>query len=140
MLVGLVAPHCYGMEGNYIARFTPPSADPIITLFCAAIIGTRVTTPLSLSAGVWVDLTGVFASSEQAIIALSIIHAAAYSGYIWLIGKAGPVLSSQVAYIVTISAIFLSAIFLGEADASYTFASLVLMIAVGSSHAAISYI
>jgi hypothetical protein len=39
VLVGLVAPFCYGMKGNYIARFAPPTIDPVVTLFCAAIIG-----------------------------------------------------------------------------------------------------
>ncbi len=128
VLVGLVAPFCYGLEGNYIARFTPPAVDPIVTIFCAAIIGALVTAPLSLITGVWIDMPGAFTSPEQAIVALSVIHAAAYTGYIWLVGKAGPVFSSQVAYIVTVSAIFLSAIFLGEAYSPYTFASLTLML------------
>lgn len=129
VLVGLVAPFCYGLEGNYIARFTPPAVDPIVTLFCAAIIGALVTAPLSLATGVWIDMTVAFNSPEQAIVALSVIHAAAYTGYIWLVGQAGPVFSSQVAYIVTVSAMFMSAIFLGEAYSPYTFASLALMIA-----------
>ena len=128
VFVGLVAPFCYGMEGNYIARFTPPAVDPVLTLFCAAIIGALVTAPLSLVTGGWIDMPGAFTSSKQAIVALSIIHAAAYTGYIWLVGKAGPVFSSQVAYVVTVSAMFLSAIFLDEAYSPYTFASLALMI------------
>jgi drug/metabolite transporter (DMT)-like permease len=129
VLVGLVAPFCYGLEGNYIARYTPPAVDPIVTLFSAAIIGALVTAPLSLATGVWIDMTGSFNSAEQAIVALSVIHAAAYTSYIWLVGKAGPVFSSQVAYIVTVSAMFMSAIFLGEAYFPYTFVSLALMIA-----------
>jgi drug/metabolite transporter (DMT)-like permease len=129
VLVGLVAPFCYGLEGNYIARYTPPAVDPIMTLFCAAIIGALVTAPLSLITGVWIDMPGAFTSPEQAIVALSVIHAFAYTGYIWLVGKAGPVFSSQVAYIVTVSAMFLSAMFLGEAYSPYTFGSLALMIA-----------
>jgi drug/metabolite transporter (DMT)-like permease len=128
VLVGLVAPFCYGLEGNYIARFTPSEADPIVTLFCAAIIGALVTAPLSLATSGWIDMLGTFTWAEQAIFGLSVIHAAAYAGYIWLIGKAGPVFSSQVAYIVTISAIFLSALFLDEGYSPYTFASLALMI------------
>jgi len=128
VFVGLVAPLCYGLEGNYIARFTPPAVDPIITLFCAAIIGSLVTAPLALATGTWIDMFGAFTSAEQAIVALSIIHAIAYTGYIWLVGKAGPVFSSQVAYIVTVSAMLMSAIFLGEAYSPYTFVSLALML------------
>ena len=130
VLVGLVAPFCYGLESNYIARFTPSEADPIITLFCAAIISSLITAPLALATGAWIDIDmlGTFTSAEQAIFGLSVIHAVAYASYIWLIGKAGPIFSSQVAYIVTISAMFLSAIFLDEGYSPYAFTSLALMI------------
>mgnify|MGYP001056425738 CR=1 FL=1 len=129
VLVGLVAPFCYGMEGNYIARFAPPTVDPVVTLFCASIIGAIVTFPLSLVSGTWIDMPGAFTASEQAIVTLSVFHAVAYTGYVWLVGKAGPVFSSQVAYVVTLSAVMLSAIFLGENYSPYAFASLVLMLA-----------
>ena len=129
VLVGLGAPLCYGLEGNYIARYTPPAADPVATLFCVAIIAGLVSAPIVLATGGWVDMPGTFDLPEQAILALSVIHAAAYTGYIWLVGKTGPVFSSQVAYIITISAMFLSAIFLGEAYSPFTLASLVLMLA-----------
>jgi len=128
VLVGLVAPFCYGLEANYIARFTPPAIDPIVTLFCAATIGSLVTAPLALGTGSWIDMFGTFTSAEQAIVALSVIHAAAYTIYIWLVSEAGPVFSSQVAYIVTISAMFISAFFLGEAYSPYAFVSLALML------------
>jgi drug/metabolite transporter (DMT)-like permease len=129
VLVGLVAPFCYGMEGNYIARFAPPAGDPIVTLFGASIIGAVTTAPLALAAGVWVDMPGAFAASERAIVVLSIFHAVAYTGYVWLVGKAGPVFSSQVAYVVTLSAMALSAIFLGEEYSIYAIAALALMVA-----------
>ena len=74
-------------------------------------------------------MSGSFNTAELAIVALSVIHAVAYTSYIWLVGKAGTIFSSQVAYIVTVSAMFLSAIFLGEAYSPYTFVSLALMIA-----------
>lgn len=129
VLVGLVAPFCYGLECNYIARFTPPNADPIVTLFCAALIGATVAAPSSIAFGVWIEMPGPFASPEMAIVALSIFHTAGYAVYIWLVGRAGPVFSSQVAYIVTISAMFLSAISLSETYAPYTIASVTLMLA-----------
>jgi drug/metabolite transporter (DMT)-like permease len=128
VLVGLVAPFCYGMEGNYIARFAPSAVDPVVTLFCASIIGAIVTLPLSIVSGTWIDMPSAFAAPEQAIVTLSIFHAVAYTGYVWLVGKAGPVFSSQVAYVVTLSAVMLSAVFLGENYSPYAFASLALML------------
>ena len=39
VLVGLVAPLCYGMEGNYIARYGPRALDAIATLLGASLVG-----------------------------------------------------------------------------------------------------
>jgi drug/metabolite transporter (DMT)-like permease len=116
------------MEGNYIARFAPSAVDTVVTLFCASIIGAIVTLPLSIVSGTWIDMPSAFAAPEQAIVTLSIFHAVAYTGYVWLVGKAGPVFSSQVAYVVTLSAVMLSAVFLGENYSPYAFASLALML------------
>jgi len=128
VFVALVAPFCYGMEGNYIARFSLPALDPVVTLFGASVIGAAVTAPPALAAGGWVDMPGAFGPSQQAIVALSVLHAAAYAGYVWLIGKAGPVFSSQVAYVVTLCAMVLSALFLNEAYSAYAMVSLALML------------
>ena len=73
-------------------------------------------------------MPGAFATSERAIVVLSMLHAVAYTGYVWLVGKAGPVFSSQVAYVVTLSAMALSAIFLGENFSPYAMVSLALML------------
>jgi drug/metabolite transporter (DMT)-like permease len=66
--------------------------------------------------------------SWSATLPLSMFHAVAYTGYVWLVGKAGAVFSSHVAYVVTLSAMALSAIFLGEAYSPYALTSLALMI------------
>jgi len=129
VFVGLIAPFCYGLEANYIARFTPTQVDAIETLFCISVISLFVTGPLAWISGSWITLSGAFTSAGKAILGLSVIHAAAYPTYIWLVGKAGPVFSSQVAYIITISAMFLSVIFLHEGYSPYAFTSLALMIA-----------
>ena len=112
-----------------VGLFAPPPVDPIVTLFGASIIGALVTAPLSLAFGAWFDMPGAFAASERAIVALSVFHAVAYTGYIWLVGKAGPGFSSQVPYVVTLSAMALNVIFLGESYSVYAFVSLVLMLA-----------
>ena len=95
----------------------------------ASIIGGLATAPLSLASGTWIDMPGAFAAPERAIIALSVFHAVAYTGYIWLVGRAGPVFSSQVAYVVTLAGMALSAVFLGETYSAFAFAALVMMLA-----------
>ena len=53
----------------------------------------------------------------------------AYTGYIWLVGRAGAVFASQVAYVVTLGGVLLSALFLGERYSAWVWSALALMIA-----------
>ncbi|MCF8109478.1 MAG: DMT family transporter [Desulfohalobiaceae bacterium] len=128
VLVALAAAFCYGLEGNYIARCKPLTVDPIETLFGASIVSVLIIAPLSISSGAWINLPGHFTVPEQAILGIALFHAMAYSGYVWLVGRAGPVFSSQVAYVITLSALILSMIFLQEALSAYALFSLVLML------------
>jgi drug/metabolite transporter (DMT)-like permease len=129
VLVALAAAFCYGLEGNYIARCKPRTVDPIGTLFGASIISVCIITPLSIGSGTWINLSGHFTAPKQAILGIALFHALAYSGYIWLVGRAGPVFSSQVAYIITLSAMILSMLLLHEALSAFALAALVLMLA-----------
>lgn len=129
VLVALVAPFCYGAEGNYIATRAPREVDAITTLLGASVIGTFIAAPLALATGTWVDLFAPWNAPEWAVLLTSFFHVGAYSGYIWLVGVAGPVFSSQVAYVVTLAGVFLSAIVLNESYSSWVWMALVLMIA-----------
>jgi drug/metabolite transporter (DMT)-like permease len=129
VLVALVAPLCYGAEGNYIATRAPPSMDPIVTLLGASVIGIAFVWPLALSTDSWVDLFKPWESPEWALLASSICHVVAYTGYVWLVGLAGAVFASQVAYVVTVSAVFLSSLILNESYSGWVWSALVLMIA-----------
>lgn len=129
VLVALIAPFCYGAEGNYIATRAPPSMDPMVTLLGAAIIGIVISAPLALATGSWIDLAKPWESAEWALLLASLCHVVAYSGYIWLVGIAGAVFASQVSYVVTISAVFLSSLILGESYSGWVWWALVLMVA-----------
>ncbi len=52
----------------------------------------------------------------------------AYTGNVWLVGRAGPVFSSQIAYVVTLSGVGLSILILGEAYSATVWLALGLMI------------
>jgi len=114
MLLALVAPFFYGVEGSYLAHNTPPKIDALTTLQGASIIGLIICTPITLATGSWVDLTQTWTSVEWAILVNSLLHVITYTGYIWLVGRTGAVFASQVAYIVTLSGVFLGIIILGE--------------------------
>ena len=129
ILVALVAPFCYGAEGHYIARAAPASVDPVTTLLGASVLGLLLAVPLALATGSWVDLLRPWQSAEWALLGASLCHAVAYTGYVWLVGAAGAVFASQIAYVVTVSAVLLSALLLGEAYAGWVWLALLLMVA-----------
>ncbi|HEY5700634.1 MAG TPA: EamA/RhaT family transporter, partial [Gammaproteobacteria bacterium] len=52
-----------------------------------------------------------------------------YTGYIWLVGASGPIFSSQISYVVTLSGVFLSAVILSESYSPWVWLALILMIA-----------
>ncbi len=129
VLVALVAPFCYGAEGNYIATRAPREVDAVTTLLGASVLGTFIAAPLALLSGTWVNLFVPWAAPEWALLGSSLFHVAAYTGYIWLVSVAGSVFSSQVAYVVTLAGVFLSALFLSESYSGWVWLALVLMIA-----------
>lgn len=128
VLIALVAPLCYGFEGNYVALWSPDRIDPISTICGASIFGTIIAgTAVWLGNG-WVPMPGPWAGAEQALVASAFIHAFVYTGYIWLVGMTSPVFSSQIAYVVTLGGVFLSALLLGERYSSWVYLALALML------------
>lgn len=128
VLVALVAPLCYGAEGNYIATRAPPNVDPVVTLLGASVIGIAISGPLAVSTGSWVDLFKPWDSPEWALLISSLCHVVAYTGYIWLVGITGAVFASQVSYVVTVAAVLLSSLILGETYSSWVWSALGLMV------------
>ncbi len=128
ILLVLAAAICYGIEGAYISLRTPKEIDPVVTLLGASVVGLLVATPLTFVFGAWVDLSKPWAAPEWALLASSILHAFAYAGYIWLVGVTGIVFSSQIAYVVTIAGLFISAIALNETYSGWVWAALVFMV------------
>ncbi|MGI9482487.1 MAG: DMT family transporter [Hyphomicrobiales bacterium] len=128
VLVALIAPFCYGLETIYIALKAPKGVDPVATLLGASLIGAIIAAPIAFSTGLFVDLTQPWGTPEWALLTSSVFHVVAYTSYIWLIGRAGPVFSSQIAYIVTIAGVFISSIALSETYSPWTWAALALML------------
>ena len=127
LLVALIAPLCYGLEGNVVARLAPGDMHPVAVLFAASVAGALICAPIAWFSGQWVDLTQEWGRAEWALFGSSTAHAAAYSGYMWLIGLAGIVFSSQMAYVVTTAAIVISIVLLGEAYSAWVWLAIGLM-------------
>ena len=118
----------YAGENIYIAAARPPGCDAL-TIMCGLFWGALILLiPVLLAADAWFDITR-FDPPEQATIAITALHLCAYFGFIWLIGQAGPVFASQVAYVVTGSGVILGMIIYGERHSPWIWAALGLMFA-----------
>ncbi|MGI9317508.1 MAG: DMT family transporter [bacterium] len=129
VFVALVAPLCYGLEGNYISAKSPPGIDPVSALCGASGVGVLICAPLVWFGNYWVDLSLPWGAPEKALVVSSLIHALVYSGYIWLVGVTSAVFASQIAYVVTLGGVFFSGLILSERYSSWVFLALGLMIA-----------
>ncbi len=127
VLISLIAPISYGFEGNYIALRAPKQLDPVTTLWGASVLGAAIVSPLALYTGTWVDLNIEWQAPEWSLLVLSVLSIIAYTGYIWLVGVTGVVFSSQIAYVVTIAGVILSAMVLNEVYSGWVWAALILM-------------
>jgi len=127
LLLGLFAPFCYGMEGNIVERIAPADMSPIAAILASSIIGIPISGAIAWFGGMWVDLGQAWGTAEWALLGSSLGHAAAYTGYVALVGLAGAVFSSQIAYVTTLSAILVSIIFLGESYPVTTWVAIAMM-------------
>jgi len=124
----LVAGIAYAFEGNFVARWGTGQADAIQTIFGAALVGAVMALPLMLLSGQWIDPRDGIGVPEGALVLSSLVHAAVYTSYVWLVGRAGPVFAVQCSYIVTISGVFWAMGLLGESYSPYIWAALGLML------------
>jgi len=128
VFVALIAPFCYGFEGNFVASKAPADVNPMAILWGASVLGSSISLPLAIVTGQYVDLRVVWQAPEWALLGSSLGHVIAYTGYMWLIGLAGVVFTAQIAYVVMVSAIILSMITLGETYSAWVWLAIGLML------------
>lgn len=127
VFVALGASLCYGGEGNFITWFGMRGLDPVQVLFGASLVGLLIALPLAAATGTFIPLEN-FGLPELAIVSASVISWGTYATYIWLIGKAGPVFASQVAYLVTAFGVIWAMLLLGERYSIWVWMAFALMI------------
>ena len=128
VLIMAVAPLLYGLEGNFLTYMGERGLDATQTLFGATIVALIFAVPLALGLDQWIDPIKPWGAPEWAIPAGATLNIIAYILYVWLIHRAGPVFSSQVAYLVTGWGVLISMVFLGETYSSWVWLAMGLML------------
>jgi drug/metabolite transporter (DMT)-like permease len=128
ILLALIAPLSYGLEANYLAWRGADGLHPFALLAGASAVGALVALPMAWQAGQFVDLRPAWGRAEWALAASAVLNALAYSGYVWLVGRAGSVFASQIAYVVTAFGVLWSMALLGERYSGWVWAALALML------------
>lgn len=129
VFVALISSLFYALESNVVARWGLGDLDAVQALCGASLLGAVISLPFAILSGQFIDPRGPWGAPDHAIIASALLHAGAYTGYVWLVGRAGPIFTVQVSYFVTLFGVTWALLFLGESYSPYFWAALAVMLA-----------
>jgi drug/metabolite transporter (DMT)-like permease len=129
LLIAMVGPLCYALEGNMIARWGTGGLDPLETILLASSVALVVALPLMLANGQWIDPRRPWGAPEAALVAGALVNAVMYVGYVWLARAAEPVFAAQTGYVVTLSGVGWAMLLLGERFAPIVWVAAALLLA-----------
>ena len=112
--LGLLPSLMYAFEGNFVARFGTGGAGPLQVVLGSSILGVIIMGPLALATDLWINPIHKWGAADLALIAASLIQSFAYTLYVLIVRKYGPVFSVQVSYLVTASGLGWAMLILGE--------------------------
>mgnify|MGYP005988809081 CR=1 FL=1 len=129
--VALIAAISYAMEGNVVAKWGTHGFGPGHVLFGASVVGSGIALPVALGTGQFINplQIPVWGLPEVAFIAASAVHVLVYSGYVWLVGRAGAVFAAQTAYVITGAGVFWSMLILNESYSTWVWLAMGLIMA-----------
>jgi drug/metabolite transporter (DMT)-like permease len=129
LLVAMIGPLCYALEGNIIARWGTGGLDPLETILVASGLALVLALPLMLATGQWIDPRPPWGAPEAALVAGALVNALMYVGYVWLARAAGPVFAAQTGYVVTLAGVGWAMLLLDERFAPAVWAAAGLLLA-----------
>ncbi|MGI9426862.1 MAG: DMT family transporter [Hyphomicrobiaceae bacterium] len=128
VLVAVACALCYSCENIYISRRVPRGIDASTLLCGMQLMATFMTASAAIIFGAnWMPSLP-FTETEWAVVAMAIINAFAYGGFVHLVSTAGPVFASQTAYVVTLSGIAWGIFLFGEEHAIWIWLATAMML------------
>lgn len=127
VLLALNCALCYALENIYIDRLALQNFGPIRLVCAVSFVSAIITFLLSLLMDQFFILQPTNLYLFISTLGLGFISATAYSIFIYLIGRAGSVFSSQVGYLVTFFGVVWGIIILGESHSAFVWLSLAMI-------------
>ena len=127
VLLALNCALCYALENIYIDRLALQNFGPIRLVCAVSFVSAIITFLLSLVMDQFFILQPTNLYLFISTLGLGFISATAYSIFIYLIGRAGSVFSSQVGYLVTFFGVVWGVIILGESHSVFVWISLAMI-------------
>ena len=127
VLLALNCALCYALENIYIDRLALQNFGPIRLVCAVSFVSAIITFLLSLVMDQFFILQPTNLYLFISTLGLGFISAIAYSIFIYLIGRAGSVFSSQVGYLVTFFGVVWGIIILGESHSVFVWISLAMI-------------
>lgn len=131
--LALISPLAYALEGNYLALVGARGLNPLEILLGASLVSVALLAPaVAAGEGFGLGFDGGpagWGAPEWALVGIGVVDVLAYSGYVWLVGRAGPLFASQIAYLVTGFGLIWSMTLIGERYSGWVWLALAAMLA-----------
>ena len=128
VIIACIAAVSYAIENLIIDLKMPNDIGPVRIACGMNFMGALLVLPFALFSGQSIIPKIPLSSLEYSIIGLGVINAVAYSTFIFLIRRTGPVFASQTGYIVTIGGMIWGMVLFNEMYSSWVWASLIVII------------
>ena len=119
----------FAIEGIVLGKYGRGGLDPLQLLLGSAVVAVVMTAPLAWATGTLRLPQGSFGAAEWAIVGSAVANTAAYAGYFWIVGRAGPVFAAQGSYMVTGFGVVWSMVLLGEVYSPWVWAGMAVIMA-----------
>jgi drug/metabolite transporter (DMT)-like permease len=119
----------YGVQNVYVARATPPGMSSLAMSAGTLLGGGLLVLPIVLATGGFLSLLPPWQPAHYAILGMMAINSSCTVGFLWLIRTAGPVFTSQTAYLVVLFGMLWGILFFNDHHSGWIWAALALMIA-----------
>ena len=129
ILLAILSVLFYATEGVTLGKIGRAGLDPAQLMLGAFLLSTALSLPIALMTRTFIAPSLEFGPAGTAVVLSGLANVVAYVGYVWIIGRGGPVFAGQVSYVVTGFSIVWSMALLGESYSIWVWGAVAVIFA-----------